>query len=165
MQPSTPPGLSPNAAAPEEPSCSPPCSVLRPDLCTGAGSGPPSHALGHCLSGLPPFLDRIFWVGLHLPSSSAACIHPGHGHVLTEPGLLLGSTQPHGRERQERKQKKLGAMELQQGMWSKLGNQRGLLEEVACRDLKGDKELGWTDWPVPDAVGCCGQPGVMKSNC
>lgn len=85
--------------------------------------------------------------------------------MLTEPGLLLGSTQPHGRERQERKQKKLGAMELQQGMWSKLGNQRGLLEEVACRDLKGDKELGWTDWPVPDAVGCCGQPGVMKSNC
>lgn len=64
--------------------------------------------------------------------------------MLTEPGLLLGSTQPHGRERQERKQKKLGAMELQQGMWSKLGNQRGLLEEVACRDLKGGQRA-WLD--------------------
>ena len=93
-----------------------------------------------------------------------ACIHPEHGCVLTEPGLLLGSTLSHGRERQERKQKKLGAMELQQGTWSELGDQRGLLEEVACRDLEGGKELGWTDWPVPDAVGCCGQLRVMKSN-
>lgn len=57
--------------------------------------------------------------------------------MLTEPGLLLGSTLSHGRERQERKQKKLGAMELQQGTWSELGTQRGLLEEVAYRELEG----------------------------
>lgn len=70
------------------------------------------------------------------------------------------------RERKTRKEaEETGGRGTQQGMWSKLGDQRDLLESVACRDLKGGKELGWTDWSVPDAVGCCGQPGVMKSNC
>lgn len=81
--------------------------------------------------------------------------------MLTEPGLLLGSTLSHGRERQERKQKKLGGMELQQGTWSELGTQRGLLEEVAYRELEGGQRA-WLDRLA--SARCCWVLWAARSN-